>query len=70
MGGIASFGSGGRGEFTEVDMEDGDFWASAAAIFGGSGSIFEKRERPLPGVSGSLKAISTKPAGGLNNKYI
>ena len=48
-------------------MEVGDFWASAAAMFGGSGNTFEKRERPLLGVSGSLKAISTKPTGGLNN---
>jgi hypothetical protein len=50
--GIASLGSGGRGEYSALTSLLGESGRGA------DGRAFEKRERPLPGVSGSKEAMS------------
>lgn len=52
LGSIASFGRGGRGECRKFDFID-----IGEVSLGAVGNALENRERPLPGVSGSIAAI-------------
>ena len=65
-----SFGTGGRAECNNVEIEvnvgDLSLLIGAGADPGGRGSAFENLDRPLGGAFGNVESIPSRPAIGLD----